>query len=257
MIDPDITLAEAQRRLEERRKVVTITKADSPVMNLRAALEKAMKEPPTALDAVQAQVQREHEEWRKQYEIEMRQKHIAYLIRSAHLPFRHSQVVIDHAASKRPEWAQTFAKLTTAKETGFIMGLVGTRGNGKTQLAVELCKHYCQQSMSALFVTAMEFFIDIKSTFRKDSERSEKDAMDEYAKYRLLVVDEVGVRAETEWENQLLFELINRRYNSKMDTLLISNHGKAEFIKSIGPGLASRMNETGGIIECTWESFRK
>jgi len=54
----------------------------------------------------------------------------------------------------------------------------------------------------------------------------------------------------------MLFELLNRRYNDLKDTILIANKSKAEFQDYIGPSLASRMNETGGIVECNWPSFR-
>lgn len=156
------------------------------------------------------------------------------------------------------EWGAEFNKLKSMLEpsTGRIIALVGGRGNGKTQMAVELMKVRTATQRSALFVSAVEFFIRIKSTYRKDSDTDEMEVLREYQKTSLLVIDEIGKRGGSEWENTMLFELLNRRYNDMTDTILIDNRARNEFIETIGPSLASRMNEGGGIIECNWPSFR-
>ena len=166
-----------------------------------------------------------------------------------------------HSAFKPPQdgpWGVERSKLRDMLEpsTGRILALVGGRGNGKTQLAVELMKLRTEALKSALFSSAVEFFIKIKSTYRKDSDTDEMEVLREFQKPSLLVIDEIGKRGGSEWENTMLFELLNRRYNDMTDTILIDNRTKAEFQETIGPSLASRMNEGGGIIECTWGSFR-
>lgn len=161
----------------------------------------------------------------------------------------------------KPSFDGEFGRVAKSLEekigTGFLIALVGNRGSGKTQLAVETMKRSAWKLKPCRFVTAVEFFIEVKSTFGRDSERSERDILEEFQKPSLLVIDEVGKRGGSDWENNLLFELINRRYNDCNDTILIDNRTKSEFIETIGPSLASRMNECGGIVECNWESFRK
>lgn len=159
------------------------------------------------------------------------------------------------------EDGQWGVKLVMAKEklgSGFLFGMCGLRGPGKTQFGVELMRdNLVRRNKKSRYCTAIEFFIDLKSTYRKESARSEADVMDEYRKTPLLIVDEVGKRGETAWENTLLFELIDRRYRDMTDTLLISNEAQAEFEQNIGDSLSSRMNETGGMIVCTdWKVFR-
>jgi len=154
-------------------------------------------------------------------------------------------------------WGEMFASVVSKLGSGFLIALTGTHGPGKTKMGVELMKASTENLRSAKYMTATEFFIAIKTTYRKDSEESEESVLEAHARPRLLVIDEIGKRSENEWEDRLLFELVDRRYRDMTDTLLISNADKAEFTKSIGASLASRMNETGGIIECKWESFRK
>lgn len=161
--------------------------------------------------------------------------------------------------SEQPEWSAVLAKLKEVLEpsTGRLIGLVGVRGNGKTQLAVEAMKFKTGLLRDCRFTTAVEFFIRIKSTYRRDSESDEMEVLKEFQKPSLLVIDEIGKRGSSDWENTMLFELLNRRYNDMNDTILIDNRTRQDFTDSIGPSLASRMSEGGGIIECNWESFRK
>ena len=136
------------------------------------------------------------------------------------------------------------------------MALTGGRGNGKTQLAVEAMRMVTRAGGPVLFSTAISFFAEVKSTFSRESEFTEKQVADKYRRPRLLVVDEVGKRGGSDWENNLLFDVLNSRYNDIKDTILIDNRSPKEFEEWIGPSVASRMSEGGGIIECNWGSFR-
>lgn len=153
-------------------------------------------------------------------------------------------------------WLEKMNLINSKMGAGTIFGLVGIRGCGKTQLGVEAMRHVTKNLRSAYFTTALQFFMEIKSTYRKDASKDESQIIGKFRKYSLLVIDEIGKRGESEWENNMLFELINWRYNDMKDTILIDNRTKQEFVETIGPSLASRMQECGGIIECGWESFR-
>jgi DNA replication protein DnaC len=154
------------------------------------------------------------------------------------------------------KWGSVEKKITSKLGTGCFIALIGSRGCGKTQLAVEAIRHCTGKGKRARYCTATEFFIEIKATYDKQ-DRSEKDVLNEFTRPLLLVIDEIGQRSESEWENRLLFELLNRRYNALKDTILVSNQSADMFSKSLGPSLISRMQETGGLIECTWPSYRR
>ena len=169
-------------------------------------------------------------------------------------PKRHTSAVsIDRLGA----WGDAELRLKARLSKGFLVALIGGRGSGKTQLAVELMKEATNRQQTALYATAAEFFIGIKTTYRKDSKESEGDVLARFRKPSILVLDEFGRRAESDWENNLLFELLDKRYADLHNTIILSNHSKEELIASIGASLASRMQETGGIIECNWPSWRE
>jgi DNA replication protein DnaC len=190
----------------------------------------------------------------KQYEELKRQR----LEERAQSFFEKANIPKRHASTKvipEGQWGQTYQKLSEKLATGFLSALVGTRGNGKTQLAVELVRENSKRFRSSKFCCSMEFFIDIKATFRSDK-LTEKDVIGQYHQPELLIIDEVGQRSETEWENRLLFHLVNQRYEDKRDTLFIANLEPEALAAALGPSISSRMNETGGILQCNWPSFR-
>lgn len=151
-------------------------------------------------------------------------------------------------------WLRVEARLKARRGSGFIIALCGPRGTGKTQLAASLARETASHTMTPMYQTAMGFFLDIKASF--DGKRSEKEVIDRYCRPSLLILDELQERGETPWEDRLLTHLIDRRYGSERDTLLITNQTKESFLESIGESVASRISETGGVAVCNWSSFR-
>lgn len=193
--------------------------------------------------------------WR-QIEAEQRAKRNAAravnLLGASGIPKRQADTNPDHKTA----WGAKCATLLGLVEKNATIGIVGGRGNGKTQMAVEAVKQTCAAGKSALFTSAINFFMEIKASYAVDAKRDERAIVAAFTRPHLLVIDEIGKRGGSDWENNLLFEVLNRRYENMTPSIVIDNRTKAEFITTIGPSLASRMTEGGGIIECTWESFR-
>lgn len=167
-------------------------------------------------------------------------------------PKRHRQAAIDFAGP----WSKKLGDLKAKAGTGMLVALIGNRGSGKTQLAVEVMRSIAEKGSRVLFVSCMELLMEFKASYRRDSDKTEAAVMLEFLKPKLLIIDEVARRGETDWENNLLFELINQRYGDMRDTILTCNLTKEELQGSMGPSIVSRMLETGGVMECNWESYR-
>lgn len=176
------------------------------------------------------------------------------LLTEAGCPERQFQTQV--AVSQDSRWQSAKDHLTSLVGNGFICALIGKRGTGKTQIAVETIRAAAKAGKPSKYFTAMEFFLSIKSAYRKDATQTEQEVLNTFYRPELLVLDEVQERGETQWEDRLLTHLIDKRYSDMKDTLLLSNLTEEEFKKSVGPSIVSRLVETGGIIECNWTSFR-
>jgi hypothetical protein len=142
-------------------------------------------------------------------------------------------------------------------EDGLLLGLIGLRGLGKTQLAVEAIRHTTGVLLkTARYVTATELGLDIAATYNDRTAETERDVIARYRRPHLLVIDEYHLRGGGERETRLFEELLDKRYYERKDTIILAAQPRPEFLTNVGSSAASRMKETGAIIEGDWQSYR-
>lgn len=143
-------------------------------------------------------------------------------------------------------------------ERGAMLVLFGDRGRGKTQIATWIACNLAQKGRTpGYYLKAFDLFVEIKSTWAKGSEQSEKDVSDYYKNVAYLAVDEAHERGETDWENRTMRNILDHRYDSCLPTIIIGNWQTPEQIReSLGASIADRITETGGLVWCNWESYR-
>lgn len=137
--------------------------------------------------------------------------------------------------------------------------LLGNRGTGKTQLAVNLIAYALIYGVTADYCKARYISALVRESYsRKNNDPflTELSAIRRFTSPRLLVVDEVGERTCTASDDQFLIDIIDSRYGNMKDTIMIANQKPDEFYASIGASISSRILETGSVIVCDWESFR-
>jgi len=182
-------------------------------------------------------------------------------MRWATVPARH---LAKYAGTPVPLWDEIVSSLKERIGTGMLHGLVGIRGCGKTQAAIEVGREACTRWVERgsvgprpfLYRKTMDLFLDVRGTFGTAG-RSEREVLEAYVSVSVLVMDEVQERGGTEFEDRMLTYVLDRRYDAKRDTLLVSNLTRKEFAKSIGSSIASRLTECGSVVEFDGiESFR-
>lgn len=143
-------------------------------------------------------------------------------------------------------------------ELGRSMMLLGDVGTGKTHLACAITQEAIRSyGASARYTMAIEIIRDIKMTFDKKSEQTERDVYAALLAPDLLVIDEVGVQHGSDFERQVLFEVIDSRYRNLMQTIVVSNLGLAGLRKCLGDRAIDRLTDAGGpTVLFTWASAR-
>lgn len=139
---------------------------------------------------------------------------------------------------------------------GISLILCGSPGTGKTHLACAIARALADASRSSLFITVISAIRHVKETYRRDSEKSERQAIGELVYPDLLILDEVGVQVGSEHEKMILFEVINERYQACKSTILISNLNRDELAEYLGDRVMDRFREAGGVIPFDWASHR-
>lgn len=143
---------------------------------------------------------------------------------------------------------------------GRCLLLLGTVGTGKTHLGCAVLQHVVREHAAdgvfGRYVTASGIIRDVKATFGKAG-RTEGDIYRELTKPNLLVLDEVGLQHGTDFERQVMFEVINARYELVLPTLLISNLDVAGLRGCLGDRVADRLNEPAAeVVLFRWDSAR-
>jgi DNA replication protein DnaC len=150
------------------------------------------------------------------------------------------------------QWKAAFIQAINVIDNNGILILHGDVGNGKTRMAAELSLYVGQSR----YRKALRFFLEIRASYKHPT-ITEMDIMDDLARAKLLILDELQVRGDTPAEDRLITTLIDDRYASKKPTILIANLTEEGLQKSLSASVIDRFRENGLSIEFTWPSFRK
>lgn len=140
---------------------------------------------------------------------------------------------------------------------GRCLLFVGKPGTGKTHLAIGIGLALMQRGHTVRYTTVQGATRRIKDTYGKDSRERESDAIREFTSPDLLILDEIGVQFGTDFERNLLFDILNTRYENRKSSILMSNLGRQEVQGYLGERLVDRIREDGGrVLVFDWDSHR-
>lgn len=193
----------------------------------------------------------DHSAWWAEREARIARDRRALIVSKCGLPPLH----MERQVRTHPEWSSKLATLRSMLGTGFIVALLGIRGTGKTQMAVELARDVINADKWARYVRVRDLMLRIRRGFQPDGEK-EADIIAPLLACRLLILDEAHERAESDAETVAMANIIDHRYAAKRDCLIISNHEPDRFRESVGTSIYERIVERGGVIVCDWPSFR-
>ena len=138
--------------------------------------------------------------------------------------------------------------------------LWGEPGRGKTFFAYILLNELIFRFVSpGKFISLSKSFHELRHTFDEGSE-TQGQAMpmiDLLSNVPFLVIDDFGVQRNTEWEMEILYNLIDARYAHRRLTFITTNQ-KVDELKDLAQGrVYSRLLEMCHIIHVTGHDFRE
>lgn len=113
---------------------------------------------------------------------------------------------------------------------------------------------YGDNAVPAEYITAMGLFLELRSTY--DGTGNESQVIKRLLGCRLLVIDEIQERGNSDWENRILGHIIDQRYAAMLDTIIVGNLTPDNLSATLGPSFADRLMECGLIVEFNWDSYR-
>jgi DNA replication protein DnaC len=148
--------------------------------------------------------------------------------------------------------------------TGLL--IVGPCGTGKTHLAVAALQEIIAQDKPGklLFRNFQELVQDLQASFESSDSPKKSEILQPILDADLLVLDELGSQKPTAWVQDILYYVINSRYNDVKPTIFTSNYldepgpGKESLQDRIGAQLRSRLYEMAATLVVTVrDDYRK
>ena len=121
--------------------------------------------------------------------------------------------------------------------------LLGPCGTGKTHLAAAAIKALiATKGARCLFRVWGELLTSIRNSYSQESGESELELLDPVFNADVLVLDELGATKTTDWNLNVVYEILNRRYNARRATIITSNF--VLDVPASSPGMLSLVRAT-------------
>lgn len=185
------------------------------------------------------------------------QELIAGARKKLNLPPRFQDATFDNFYTERQPTACTAALDFIDQQRdmqSFFKGLYlyGIAGSGKTHIAAAIANKLMME-FRPRFVTVPELLIRIKKNFNTNAD---DEFLDNLSRTRLLVLDDIGSEKPTEWVQETLFVLIDRRYTHYLPTIFTSNCSLDQLAERLGYRIASRIAEMSKVVELKKVDYR-
>ena len=170
--------------------------------------------------------------------------------------FKDKATVLKNARTR----VQEFIDLWPATDEGRGLLLMGTCGVGKTHLAVAALVEIIGAGKPGrlLFSNFQDLIQEIQASFDSDEVPSKSEILRPLLEADLLVLDELGSQKPTTFVQDILYYVINSRYNAERVTIFTTNYfdygtdGEKDTLEArIGKRLRSRLAEMTRRIEIT------
>ena len=200
--------------------------------------------------------------------------HIKELFKRAEVPTRFRYKLRDDFDTSAPDGTSLAVASRVSPILQYLTALVdddrdpprgyllhGPPGTGKTLLSCiilnELVLHRARPGR--LISLSRKFFQQIRDTYSQESEQYGRSyqILDELCKIPYLVLDDFGVQRGTDWETEMLYDLIDARYGEENFTVVTTNQSMQE-IEAISDGrVLSRLVEMCYVVPMNGQDYRQ
>jgi len=118
-------------------------------------------------------------------------------------------------------WLDEFGKI---EKSGLGLYMYSeAKGTGKTRMLASIANELVNKGIQVKFATSLQILQEIKSTWDKNADYSERRLLNDLSNTRVLAIDDFGVEKDQPWINERFLQILNERCNVKKITIFSSN----------------------------------
>ena len=128
--------------------------------------------------------------------------------------------------------------------------MVGPTGAGKTHLAMAVANACLDAGLVTLFTTVPDMLSHLRSALDPEAERGYRQVFEQMRQAELLILDDLGTQRTSSWVEEIIFQLINYRYNWRLPSVITLNR---EAWARLDGRIQSRLQDMGLVCLVTME----
>jgi len=134
---------------------------------------------------------------------------------------------------------------------------LGRSGTGKTHMATAIGIESCRNNYRTRFITCYGL---VNELIEAREEKALQRILQRYARYDLLILDELGYIPFSKEAGELLFQVLAERHE-RGSVIITTNLGFADWTQVFGDpvmtaAMLDRLTHKAHVINCSWESYR-
>jgi DNA replication protein DnaC len=168
---------------------------------------------------------------------------------------KYADMQLDNYSINYPEQKKVYDWIMQHDNKWMFMS--GSPGTGKTHLAIGVLRRRIMSQKTGCYVTAFDMLKNCIMDYNGDGGQLVR-----YETVDCLVVDECEKFWATKSENDrnIFFDIIEKRYSARRQTICITNAEKDEMIARMGEThlnpMISRFKEMGNVLYMNWTDYR-
>ena len=153
------------------------------------------------------------------------------------------------------DYARNFKKHLQKGDGLFLTGDVGT---GKSHLAAAIVDYLARIKKSKLrlqikYSMSSEILSEVRNAIKANCT---EEVIEGYKECTLLIIDELGTENKTDFGFEVLYKIMNYRYNNQLPTIFITNFNDVELEEKLDKRIISRIIGTCRGAKLTGSDYR-
>jgi|SRR5271166_1186451 len=140
------------------------------------------------------------------------------------------------------------------KPSNFLVYL-GNRGVGKTYFLCALIWWLWEKGDEVFAIRSHDYFNHIQQDISEGKNQFNQNI--KLSDQAFLIIDDLGATTNTDWQQKMIGDLLDQRYNSRIPTVVTSNLSLKDMEKGLGFRTADRLSASENLIIQDWTDSKR